>query len=128
MKSGTMIRSVIHTVPIGECDDNRKSVLADFFTPEEAREMRDRPEQSVAGVLAAKRALVSLCAAIDTKRLFDEKSFVILHKNNGAPSIIKIPAVSSGGRVLTKDNFFISITHNRNDACGLAAVQEPEDD
>lgn len=128
MKTGNTIHSMMQTISLAEFEDNLDIYIEKHFAEQERIELQQRPEQSIAGILAVKQALVSLCKSLDTQHTFTEKSFVISHKPDGAPVISQLPPCFAGNHQYTKEEFSISISHNRNNAYGLAAVQERHND
>jgi len=109
----------IKSLSIKSFKRNRKRFLHSFFTPGEIKHLKSRPLQSAAAFLALKRALVQLCKDAGAIKKPREKSFVITHAPDGAPIIKQpekvIPDALSG--------VFISITHTRTHAFGLAAIE-----
>ncbi len=103
-----------------DCTDLMKS----GFSREEQVELEKRPDQTKAGILAVKKALVKLYTELFNAHDITEHSFVVLHQNNGAPYIENFPEIPSDYKQYTKKDFHISISHNRTHAYGLAAIQE----
>ena len=124
MMQGKTIHSVIEKISRSEFRRNKNELLAAHFSSFEIEELASRPEQTVAGFLAVKRALALLCESLNTDNSFSEKSFVLSHKKTGAPCIVTFPDFSAKGEKYTKRDIHISVTHNRSNVYGLAAAQE----
>ncbi len=124
MSNSSTITSTIQDVSIESCFKNHDEYMEQFFTAEEQKDLHERPEQSVAGILAVKRALILLCSTLHSEGTFTEKSFTITRNSNGAPEIVSFPDFSVDGRHYSKEIFSISISHNRTNAFGLVALQE----
>lgn len=122
------VRSVIEKVSILEFSENRERLIATNFSPNEIEELLSRPDNTGAGFLAVKRALLALFKSIDNKNPISEKSIRLSHEKSGAPCITSLPSLSAHGEEYSKKDFHISITHNRINAFGLAAFQEKNHD
>ena len=118
------VHSVIEKVTVREFKENRKTLLARHFVPSEIEELHTRSDKTASGLLAVKKALVLLCKNISPQSSFTEQSFQLSHELNGAPCIIAFPQISTGSKKIPNEDFYISITHNRSNAYGLAAFQE----
>jgi phosphopantetheinyl transferase (holo-ACP synthase) len=109
------IRSVLVSIDIEEMQGNRDSLLDACFSAEEQIELSTRHVRSTAGRLALKRAVLQLLS--DRKdRVLIEKDIVLSRLPNGRPVLVSMPDPPG--------NLFLSISHTRNTAHGLAVLQE----
>ena len=108
-----MLRTIsqLSVVPIAAVRDERASVLAASFSAEEAHRLTDAPAQTVAGLLALKRAVAELLGS-------DERAIELDHDERGAPVLL-------GPRA---ERLVVSISHTRSHAYGLAVVERGNDD
>jgi phosphopantetheinyl transferase (holo-ACP synthase) len=108
-----LIRSILVSIDIEEVQRNRDALLDTHFSPEERSELAARHIRSTAGRLALKRAVLGLLS--DSPNL-TEKDIVINRLPNNSPLLVS--ALNPPG------NLFLSISHTRNTAHGLAVLQE----
>jgi phosphopantetheinyl transferase (holo-ACP synthase) len=107
------IRSVLVSIDIEEVQQGRDSLLNSFFSTEEQRELHPRHIRSTAGRLALKRAVLHL---LSDRPSLTEKDIVLTRLPNGRPALesaLDIPK-----------NLFLSISHTKHTAHGLAVLQE----
>lgn len=125
MNNGSLaIVSKVSQESIDRVREDRESILATCFNPEEKQELGDRHVRSTAGNLALKRAI----AALFEERwgvLLKEKDIQITRSENGAPLLdlrrSRIRPVPDFDRRC----LFLSLSHSRTMAYGLAVYQEP---
>lgn len=116
---GLRIHSALEVLSIEEVERERDELAIRHFSPEESAEIAGRRAQTTAGFLAAKRALVRLFAQVDGRETFHERDFVLTHHTNGAPRIVSLPGDSVPGEAV-----YVSISHTRRFAYGLAVMEE----
>ncbi len=122
----TTVSSVVDMVDISEVKNNRHALLDSSFTPEEQKELEKRHIRSTAGVLALKQALCSLIYQT-TGHSPDRKELLILRLPSGRPTLKSMPDHPSYSSFLRR-NLFLSISHSRKTAYGLAVYQETTDE
>jgi phosphopantetheinyl transferase (holo-ACP synthase) len=111
-----LVYTFLEAVSIAEVEKNRPAIALRSFTAAERAELSGRRAQTMAGFLALKRALVRLASSVYGDASLCEKDFVLAHRANGAPHCLRVPPACAGVRV--------SVSHTRDWAYGLAAVQE----
>jgi len=116
------VSSVVEMVDIDEVKNNRQAILHSSFSPEERKELEKRHVRSTAGVLALKQAICSLIYQT-TGHSLNKKDCFISRLENGQPFLKSLPghlSISS----LRHQNLFLSISHSKRTAYGLAVYQE----
>jgi phosphopantetheinyl transferase (holo-ACP synthase) len=109
------IKSVLISIDIEEVHDNLDSLLDACFTTEERMELHTRHVRSTAGRLALKRAVLHLLSDRQSC-LPTEKDIVLGRLPNGRPVLVTMPDPPK--------NLFLSVSHTRSTAHGLAVLQE----
>jgi phosphopantetheinyl transferase (holo-ACP synthase) len=112
------VRSVLVTVDLEEVHLNREALLHSCFTEDERIELSRRHVRSTAGRLALKRAVRQIVAVGVSPSLRD---IVLGRGPNGRPVLLSLGADPAGP---LPDGLFVSISHTRNTAYGLAVLQE----
>jgi len=119
MKSGTKtIRSVLVTLDIKEIQHD--PLLDTYFSAEEQAELSTRHIRSTVGSLALKRAVLHLLFQGKDGGL-TEKDIVLGRRPNNRPVLLFLP--DRPGLSLS-NTLFLSISHTRSTAYGLAVLQE----
>lgn len=118
------IHSIIETISLKSYKNTHKTNMHEYFLPTELKEMKSKPIRTMAGMLAVKRALVSICSDKIPNNSINEKCFELGHTPNGAPFIKNIHINSQKDFLIKKEQLSISITHNKINAHGLAVYQE----
>jgi phosphopantetheinyl transferase (holo-ACP synthase) len=119
MKSGTKtIRSVLVNLDIKEVQHD--PLLGTYFSAEEQAELSARHIRSTVGSLALKRAVLHLLTKGKDSSL-SEKDIVLGRRPNDRPVLLFLP--DRPGLSLPR-TFFLSISHTRSTAYGLAVLQE----
>lgn len=116
------VTSMVEMVDIDEVKNNRRAILDSCFNPEEQNELARRHVRSTAGVLALKQALCSLVYQMTGQALI-KKDFLISRLATGRPVLKSMPAHLSSSSFRYR-NLFLSISHSRQTAYGLAVYQE----
>jgi len=116
------ISSVIEMVDIDEVKNHQKNILDSSFNTDEWEELEKRHIRSTAGVLALKKALCTLTRKITGKTL-NKKDFLISRLASGAPVLQSLPDQVCHLSYQHK-NIFLSISHSKQTAYGLAVYQE----
>ncbi len=112
-------------VNIQEIQNNHRYVLDSSFSPEEQLELAKRHIRTTAGILALKKALCILILKA-TGHTVDQKELTITRLTSGKPSLGSWPTSLSASN-LQAEHLFLSISHSRTTAYGLAVYQEPVD-
>lgn len=111
------VDAVLERLALGEAERDRDGLAARCLTAEEANEVAPRRLQTLSGFLALKRALCRLFSRVLGCPSPRETDFVLTHRPDGAPSLVRAPAHPDG-------RIFVSISHTRACAYGLAIFQE----
>lgn len=122
-RPASRVRTVVEVVAIDDVERNRSALEAECFAEREVLELSGRRIQSTAGFLAVKRALVRLLGCAGNSRGPAERSFVLGHVRSGALRVVDAPALSDGPADI-RDALRVSVSHTRQFAYGLAAVEE----
>lgn len=116
------VTSVLKMVDINEVKNNRQAILESDFQMEERNTLAGRHVRSTAGILALKHALCTLLHQI-TGLSIDKKDWQIAWSATGRPEIHSSPSRLNSSSFL-QQNLFLSISHSRKTAYGLAVYQE----
>jgi phosphopantetheinyl transferase (holo-ACP synthase) len=108
-----LIRSILVSIDIEEVQKDREALVNTHFSPEERVELADRHVRSTAGRLALKRAILG---HLTDRPTLTEKDIVISRLPNNPPLLISVLDLPG--------SLFLSISHTRNTALGLAVLQE----
>lgn len=126
---GDNIYSFVEFVAVAEVRQNRETVLGSLFAPEELPEMAPKPPGSIAGIVAAKRALSRLVETRLPGCHILPQEWVMGHNSRGAPILKKVGA---GRTDIRKEidfrNILISISHSAETAVAIAALREKIDE
>lgn len=125
MKNKTVtVTSFLEIVPLAGVKRARSDIMRRNFSPKETNRLNNAPLQSIAGMLALKKALAKMTADVCGKRM-NGKNIVLSIEKNGAPRLVALPAKSGAGMPDKKD-IRISISHSKTHAYGLAVFQGKE--
>jgi len=122
----TIVSSVVEMVNIAEVWENRRAILDSSFDQAEEEELAERHIRSTAGVLALKKAIRTLIH-LKTGHYLHEKNLLISRLPTGGPilkSVANPPKLSS----FEWRKLFLSISHSRQTAYGLAVYQGAADE
>lgn len=117
--------SMVKMIDISDVKNNYLTLLESSFAPEEREELASRHIRSTAGVLALKKALAALINEI-TNHSVNIRDCHISRSKTGAPVLLSLPEQLNRSPLNTS-NVFVSISHSRQTACGLAVYQEETD-
>ena len=92
------------------------------FSPKETGRLINAPLQTIAGMIALKRAMVKMIAAVCGQRM-SGKNIVLSHDKNGAPRLVVLPQKAGTG-MPDKKNIRISVSHSKTHAYGLAVISQ----
>jgi hypothetical protein len=113
------VRASLNRVPIEHVARDRAGILARDFVSSERSDLAARPDRTIAGRLAAKRALCELWSGLFPGLAADPRDFVLACEASGAPRLLAAfgqpPPASIG----------ISIAHSQFLAVGLVAAPFP---
>jgi phosphopantetheinyl transferase (holo-ACP synthase) len=107
------VHSRLKSLAVMSAARGRELIEERHFSSGEIAELAGRSVQSVAGFLALKSALAALWADAGAAHP-SPRDFVLSHHSGGAPRIVQAPPGPA--------NVFVSISHTRNWAYGLAAL------
>ncbi len=116
------ISSVIEMIDIDKVKDNLLTILDSSFHSVEQKELDKRHIRSTAGVLALKQAICSLIHNT-TGLSLERKNVLISRSTTGAPILQSLPDTLKTSS-FDHRNLFLSISHSRKTAYGLAVYQE----
>ena len=125
METVRPLYSVIEKVPLESITKGNTGDLLRYFTDAQLQEIGSRPLQSIAGVVAVKKALVELCTNLNPDTVYAgmEPAFDIESIPNTAPRIRAMPQVQVHGEITDPAWYTISISHTKTHAFGLAVFQ-----
>jgi hypothetical protein len=115
------VRTSLVLVRVEEVARDRAGVLARDFVDDERASLAGRPDRSVAGRLAVKRALCELWTSLAPGTAVAGRDFVLSCEASEAPRLLDAP-----GPVPTP-SIRISIAHSPRLAAGMAAAPRPGD-
>lgn len=118
------VTSFLEIVPLAGVKRARSGIMRRNFSPTETDRLKNVPLQSIAGMLALKKAVAKMAADVCGVRM-SGKEFVLSNDKNGAPRLVALPAKSGVGMPDKKD-IRISISHSKTHAYGLAVLQQRE--
>jgi phosphopantetheinyl transferase (holo-ACP synthase) len=121
-------RAVCQSLAIATVAAERAELEAEHFSPRERDELAGRHVQSLAGRLALKRALCQLLAPEQPGVALAPRDFVIMGSPTGAPVLGPLPATLRDVPEARRGRLFVSITHSKAQAVGLAVQQRALDD
>ncbi|MBI5017254.1 MAG: 4'-phosphopantetheinyl transferase superfamily protein [Deltaproteobacteria bacterium] len=110
------IHVALEILPLDRAEQEREAAARDL-TAAEVAEVSPRRLQTLAGFLALKRALCGLFSGLPCVSRPREEEFELTHRPSGAPCLARCPD-HPPGRV------FVSLSHSRTCAYGLAVFQE----
>jgi phosphopantetheinyl transferase (holo-ACP synthase) len=112
-----IVRSRLETLAVAAVEAERRQIEERFFSPAEIGDLGSRRVQSLAGFLTLKRALAALGVDADCATAAGPGDFELSQHANGAPRLV---AVREG---IALADVFVSISHTRQWAYGLAAIR-----
>ena len=112
------IRACLARVTLSEVARDRAGILREAFDPSEQAALEGRPDRSVAGRLALKRALVDLWEILVPGVPAASRDFVLDRLPSGAPGLRSAPGPVAWSTVR------VSISHSPDLAAGLAVGPE----
>lgn len=112
------VATVLTSLDISEVEKERQALVESAFTTKEKDYLSTRHIRSTAGWLALKKSIVKLVEE-NSNYVLGEKDIVLQCLADGRPVISDI--VTSVGFAR---NLFVSISHTRTTAHGLAVLQE----
>jgi phosphopantetheinyl transferase (holo-ACP synthase) len=122
--SSVTVTSFLEIVSLAGVKRARSGIIRRNFSPKETDRLNDAPLQSIAGMLALKKALAKMIAAVCGVRM-GGKEIVLSNDKNGGPRLVALPAKSGSGMPDKKD-IRISISHSKTHAYGLAVLKQRE--
>lgn len=115
------ITTVISSMAIAEIEENLTHIHSEHFNDNEIEELSKRHVRSTAGWLVLKQALCRLAGELQLAQL-TEKDFSLKRTQSGRPYIDDIN-VSSREKQELLEKLFVSISHTRTTAYGMAVFQ-----
>lgn len=116
------LRCVVATIAISEVRAGLEAHRERHFSEREAAELLTKHPRTTAGFLATKQALCELYATASPQQRVSTKDFVLGHDERGAPRLLERPRLEVEG---SRQGPWISISHTRDHAYGLAVMHEP---
>ncbi len=114
--------TVVCSIAISDVEKTKENILSSSFNTTEKEELAGRHIRSTAGWLVLKKALCRLLEQLDMARL-SEIDVSLKRTDAGRPYIADINIQAMDKASLTR-NLFVSISHNRTTAYGMAVYQE----
>jgi phosphopantetheinyl transferase (holo-ACP synthase) len=111
----------IASVSISEVHDHRAELLDRCFSVDERVHLADATDQTVAGLLAVKRAWVALALSLNAEAApvdLSERDVALTHAVGGAPMI------GCHNAPWVRGPLFISVSHTRTTAHGVVCTQQ----
>jgi holo-[acyl-carrier-protein] synthase len=125
MKNKTVsVTSFLEIVSLASVKRAKSDLVRRNFSPRKTEKLNSAPLQTIAGVIALKKALVKMITAVCGKRM-SGKDIVLSHDKNGAPRLIAMPEIAGVG-MPDKKNIRISVSHTKTHAYGLAVLHSRE--
>lgn len=121
MEPSATITTVICSVNISEIKENREYYLSSFFQDEEKAELSMRHIRSTAGWYVLKQAVSKLLNQLGHTHL-SESDILLSRTDSGRPFIRNIGS-QEDTKQIQLPNLFVSITHTRSIAHGMAVHQ-----
>lgn len=116
--------SIVTIEIIEHVRQHRDFICSTCFTPEEISELKQRHVRSTAGNLALKRAVLSLLSG-KWGIVLQEQDVIISRLESGAPRLLDLkPGKYDAVSAVDFDFLFLSISHTKTKAYGLAVYQE----
>ncbi len=106
-------------VPLADVARDRAAILRQSFDVGEQADLEGRPDRTVAGRLALKRALVDLWVRLAPGVPAAARDFILSREASGAPGLRSVPGSIAPGQVR------VSISHSPDLAVGLAVATQP---
>lgn len=122
MKSSPVVRSFLEIIPLEEVRPQLSEILSRDFNPSELETGRKRPVQSVAGRVALKRAICKLAAECYGLKELVPRDITIRTTAEGAPFLFHIDSGNAASDQALVSDVFVSISHSRTTATGLAVI------
>jgi phosphopantetheinyl transferase (holo-ACP synthase) len=116
------ITSFLEIVSLAGVKRAKSGIMRRNFSPKEKGRLINAPHQTIAGMLALKRALKKMIAAVCGART-GAKEIALSHDKNGAPRLV---ALAQKAGMPDKKNIRISVSHSKTHAYGLAMLQQKE--
>jgi phosphopantetheinyl transferase (holo-ACP synthase) len=115
--------SFVETISIADVEARCAELLACHFTRREQASLKTKPIRSVAGQLALKTAVCRLVDELLNAGSTEPRSIEVHRDENGAPNITKASTPNRGINEIIENELFVSISHSRDTAVGLAVLE-----
>jgi phosphopantetheinyl transferase (holo-ACP synthase) len=122
MMSVSSLESFVETIDIFDVKAHLTFMLAEHFHPSEQERRRQQPVQSIAGRIALKTAVCGLAKKYFPTLCLSQRDVVIDTASDGAPVITDIFTEDEAAAALLKSAVFVSISHSRTRAAGMACI------
>jgi phosphopantetheinyl transferase (holo-ACP synthase) len=122
MTDRSLMESFIETISISEVEAHLSDMLAECFHPSEQSAWQHKPAQSIAGRIALKAAMCALAKKHFPGLCLAQKDIIIEAASDGAPRIARIFSEDEASAALLKSEVFVSISHSRTKAAGMACI------
>ncbi|NOZ02247.1 MAG: hypothetical protein GXP54_10210 [Deltaproteobacteria bacterium] len=120
--SGPVI-TCLRSVAIEEVRKDRLGTLERHFTPSERAAVKGRAAPTVAGMLALKLAVRALSGRVGIREVPQTREIELGHESDGRPLVRVFPGWSGSG---FGGSMFVSISHDQQNAWGVATLQQGE--
>jgi phosphopantetheinyl transferase (holo-ACP synthase) len=117
-------RTHLAWAPIARVAEDRERYAAEQCSPAEQLALAGRHVQSLAGTVALKAAVIDLLSTLYPDVELSRRDVEIGHEPGGAPEVRHLPVSLPTGSGGTPAKLFVSITHTKEHAIGLAVLEQ----
>jgi phosphopantetheinyl transferase (holo-ACP synthase) len=114
------ITSFLEIVSLAGVKRAKSGIMRRNFSLKETDRMFNAPVQTIAGMIALKRALKKMIAVVYGAST-GAKEIVLSHDKSGAPRLVALPQKAG---MPEKKNIRVSVSHSKTHAYGLAVLQQ----
>ncbi len=116
------VKSFLQTVLIEDIKNNKDNIIAQCFTPDDQMKQLNNHVRSTAGRIALKLAICALAKEIFFENNLLPKDVIIEKDDLGAPCLTEVRMSDSKTAHVIKTEIFLSVSHSRTTAAGIAAI------
>ncbi len=113
-----IVASFLEIVPVAHVKRSRAVMMKENLSRSEIVRLAHAPAQTIAGIIALKRALVSLVRATSTSAV-TVNEIELSHSRSGAPRLISF-AKKRGAAAPAKKDIRLSVSHTKTHAFAIA--------
>jgi phosphopantetheinyl transferase (holo-ACP synthase) len=114
----TTVTSFLEIVPLRGVNRSMCETMQRNFSLKEIAGLGDVPLQSIAGMIALKKALAKMALAAGGVRV-NRNKIVLSHKKNGAPRLVSMPKCPG-----MRGKPLLSVSHTKTHAYGFAVLSQ----